>query len=100
MKPEHTTGGRPTDAFVKKAKESLSDWLRRCQKHLVKLDRLSVTAEERRKFLEIAGKTAERFGKYTGYEKVVVTDSQPLRPIIDLGNMTADERRELLDMLN
>ena len=68
--PGNRGGGRPRDEFRRNAGERLEHWLDRSDARLTELFEQAVSFDEQMKVLEACGKLAERYGKYTGLEKV------------------------------
>lgn len=92
-------GGRPSDRFRRLATEQLEDWLKRSAKVLREIQRSATTVEEKLKFVEAAGKLADRFGKYTGIARAELLEDYCPPVVLDFSGMKLEERKELLAQL-
>lgn len=82
--PGNAGGGRPADEFRRACGEKLDHWLNRADNLLIQLYDEAEDFDSKMKVIEASGKLAERFGKYTGLEKLVTENT---------GDMTITVRR-------
>lgn len=85
--PGNKGGGRPPEEFRRECGEKLGVWLERSASLLQQLHDKATQSEDddlRLKVVDASGKLAERFGKYTGLEKLAVdhtNDGKAFDPI-------------------